>query len=181
MPGCCSFNICTAEGWEEAGLAVYTNDRFHYEIAVMRIMGKRKLIFRRRLGSLWKVENELPWSSDTVVLTIKADKWQYSFGFSGDEKAEPVWFGAGECAMLATEVAGGFTGVLLAMILRVTGCKVEHRSFLTGLITRRWRDAGIMAEQEQQLLGFSLAEAFRNDLLIGAAVNTTNDCKSSIC
>ena len=100
---------------EEAGLAVYMNDRFHYEIAVMRIMGKRKLIFRRRLGSLWKVENELPWSSDTVVLTIKADKWQYSFGFSGDEKAEPVWFGAGECAMLATEVAGGFTGVLLAM------------------------------------------------------------------
>jgi len=99
---------------EEAGITVYMNDRFHYEIAVTRIAGERKIIFRRRLGSLWKVENKAPWAADSVVLTVKADKNNYTFGFSNGEE-EPFWFGHGECSMLATEVAGGFTGVLIAM------------------------------------------------------------------
>lgn len=99
---------------EEAGITVFMNERFHYELAVIRIAGQRKLIFRRRLGTLWKVENEVLWSSDSVVLTIHADKTHYAFGFSESGK-EPSWIGKGECGMLATEVAGGFTGVFIAM------------------------------------------------------------------
>ena len=59
---------------EEAGITVFMNERFHYEIALTRIAGERKLLFRRRLGTLWKVENEVPWSADSVVLTVQADK-----------------------------------------------------------------------------------------------------------
>ncbi|MBD2867068.1 glycoside hydrolase family 43 protein [Paenibacillus arenilitoris] len=100
---------------EEAGLTVYMNERFHYEIAVTRIAGERKLIFRRRIGSLRKVENEAPWPVDSVVLTILADKDRYAFGFAGAESAAPYGFGQGETSLLATEVAGGFTGVMIAM------------------------------------------------------------------
>lgn len=107
---------------EEAGLTVFMNERFHYEMAVTRIDGRRKMIFRRRIGSLWKVENEAPWSSDSVVLTIQADKEKYAFGFA-DCGQEPCWFGEGECAMLATEVAGGFTGVLIAMYATGNGVR----------------------------------------------------------
>jgi xylan 1,4-beta-xylosidase len=107
---------------EEAGITVFMNERFHYEIAVTRIAGERKLIFRRRLGSLWKVENEAPWSVDSVVLTVKADKESYEFGFSRSHD-EPFWFGRGECALLATEVAGGFTGVFIAMYATGNGAR----------------------------------------------------------
>jgi xylan 1,4-beta-xylosidase len=107
---------------EEAGITVYMNERFHYEIAVTRIAGERKIIFRRRLGSLWKVESETPWSADSVVLAVKADKEQYTFGFSGGLE-EIFWFGRGECAMLATEVAGGFTGVFFAMYATGNGSR----------------------------------------------------------
>lgn len=107
---------------EEAGLTVFMNERFHYELAVIRIDGRRKMIFRRRIGSLWKVESEAPWSSDSVVLTIQADKEKYAFGFAGGGQ-EPCWFGEGECAMLATEVAGGFTGVLIAMYATGNGVR----------------------------------------------------------
>ncbi|WP_150266652.1 glycoside hydrolase family 43 protein [Paenibacillus tepidiphilus] len=99
---------------EEAGLTVFMNERFHYEIAVTRTAGERKLIFRRKLGTLWKIENEMPWFSDTVVLTVTADKSHYVFGFA-EEGKEQVVFGKGECGLLSTEVAGGFTGVFIAM------------------------------------------------------------------
>lgn len=107
---------------EEAGLTVYMNERFHYEIALTQVLGQRKLIFRRRLGSLSKVEQEMPWTSESVVLTIEADKEQYRFGFIGGD-GETVAFGQGECAMLATEVAGGFTGVFIAMYAAGNGAK----------------------------------------------------------
>jgi alpha-N-arabinofuranosidase len=100
---------------EEAGITVFMNERFHYELAVTRVEGKRKLIFRRQLGTLWKVENEIPWSADSVVLTVLADKKHYTFGYSAGGEEEPVQIGLGECGLLSTEVAGGFTGVFIAM------------------------------------------------------------------
>ncbi|WP_028610053.1 glycoside hydrolase family 43 protein [Paenibacillus harenae] len=109
---------------EEAGIAVYMNDRFHYELAVTRISGERKIIFRRRIGSLQKIENEAPWTSDSLVLHVKADKDQYTFGFS--DAGEPTfWFGRGETALLATEVAGGFTGVFFALYATGNGARSE--------------------------------------------------------
>ncbi len=108
---------------EEAGITVFMNERFHYEIAVTRTAGERKLIFRRRLGTLWKVENEVPWSADSVVLTVHADKTHYVFGFSGSGEEEPFRIGQGECGLLATEVAGGFTGVFIAMYATGNGAR----------------------------------------------------------
>ncbi|NIK68604.1 glycoside hydrolase family 43 protein [Paenibacillus sp. BK720] len=108
---------------EEAGIAVYMNERFHYEIAVTQIAGARKLIFRRRLGTLWKVESEIPWSTDSVVLSIHADGMSYVFGFAGSGEEEPIRMGQGECRLLATEVAGGFTGVFIAMYATGNGAR----------------------------------------------------------
>ncbi|WNS45221.1 glycoside hydrolase family 43 protein [Paenibacillus sp. MMS20-IR301] len=99
---------------EEAGLTVFMNERFHYELAVTQLGGVRVLIFRRRLGTLWRIEQEIPWASDTAVLTICADKSQYVFNYS-DGGSEPVIIGQGESGLLSTEVAGGFTGVFIAM------------------------------------------------------------------
>lgn len=114
---------------EEAGLAVYMNERFHYEIAVTRSAGERKLIFRRRLGSLWKVENEVLWPADSVVLSIQGTPTQYTFGYSVEEDGEPVSFGQGECGMLATEVAGGFTGVFIAMYATGNGNRASSPAY----------------------------------------------------
>ena len=108
---------------EEAGIAVYMNERFHYELAIVRIAGTRKLIFRRRLGTLWTIENEMPWSAASIVLSVRADKSNYVFGFARNEEDEPVPFGLGECGMLATEVAGGFTGVFIAMYATGNGAR----------------------------------------------------------
>ncbi len=99
---------------EEAGLTVYMNEKAHYEIAVRRNNGLKTLFLRRRIGSLWKVEWEQELDANEVILNIKANDVQYIFGYSllGEEE---VIIGGGECSYLATEVAGGFTGVYFGM------------------------------------------------------------------
>ncbi|MBD2844145.1 glycoside hydrolase family 43 protein [Paenibacillus sp. IB182496] len=101
---------------EEAGLTVFMNERFHYEIALTRKNGRKRLIFRRCVGSLQKVEREQDWERDVVVLNLSAEPDRYTFGYAHpDRPGPPVPFGEGESSLLATEVAGGFTGVFLAM------------------------------------------------------------------
>ncbi|UQZ35497.1 glycoside hydrolase family 43 protein [Paenibacillus sp. PK3_47] len=99
---------------EEAGLTVYMNEKSHYEIGVRKHNGLRRLFLRRRIGSLWKVEWEEELEASEVVLNIRADSLCYSFSYALPGQ-EQIRIGRGECSYLATEVAGGFTGVYFAM------------------------------------------------------------------
>lgn len=99
---------------EEAGLTVYRSERFHYEIALAYMQGRSKVILRRRIGSLWKIEREENYGGGEIILEIVADPSRYSFYYLGTE-GERVPFGTGECSLLSTEVAGGFTGVYFGL------------------------------------------------------------------
>jgi alpha-N-arabinofuranosidase len=102
---------------EEAGLTVRMNERHHYEIFVTQRGGKPSLVLRRRIGNLQaEVAHEPipPSEAHRLVLAIDAEKDKYTFlhGASEDH-LKPL--GEGETRYLSTEVAGGFTGVYLAM------------------------------------------------------------------
>ncbi|QJD85006.1 glycoside hydrolase family 43 protein [Cohnella herbarum] len=100
---------------EEAGLTVYMNERFHYEIALTYNSDTgRKVILRRRIGSLWKVEFEAAVEDSDVILGLEADPSTYSF-FYAEPNGERMPFGTAECSLLSTEVAGGFTGVYIGL------------------------------------------------------------------
>jgi xylan 1,4-beta-xylosidase len=104
-----------ASDGEEAGLAVYLNEKFHYEAAVTRISGKRRVILRRRLGNLWKVEREAACPAGRVRLFIRADQERYVLGFSGSDGKKKIELGEGECSLLSTEAGGKFTGNLFCL------------------------------------------------------------------
>ncbi|MFD0695931.1 glycoside hydrolase family 43 protein [Paenibacillus sp. GCM10027628] len=100
---------------EEAGLTVYMNERFHYEIALTYDQeGSCKVILRRRLGFLWKVELEEAIEGSEIILGLEADPSNYSFYYAEPDRQRRS-FGTGECSMLSTEVAGGFTGVYIGL------------------------------------------------------------------
>ncbi|MBT2654046.1 glycoside hydrolase family 43 protein [Bacillus sp. ISL-18] len=105
--------IPNVEG-EEAGLTVFMNENFHYEIAKTLKSGKTLIQFRRRMGSMWKVEREVEYDSPRVILGIKADDFSFTFSFISS-KGEKITLGKGESSMLSTEVAGGFTGLFFGM------------------------------------------------------------------
>jgi xylan 1,4-beta-xylosidase len=100
---------------DEAGLTVYMNEHYHYEIALTydSKIG-RKVIFRRRIGSLWKIELEAKVKGSSIILGLDAEPSTYSFYYA-EPNGEKIPFGAGECSMLSTEVAGGFTGVYFGL------------------------------------------------------------------
>lgn len=64
---------------EEAGLTVFMNERFHYEIALGVRDGVKKVFLRRRIGSLWKVESEHEYGEESIILTVHADAKSYTF------------------------------------------------------------------------------------------------------
>jgi xylan 1,4-beta-xylosidase len=100
---------------EEAGLTVYMNERYHYEIALTKDTdGKRKIILRRRIGSLWKVENEQEVEGTEFILYLEADPSNYTFYWSKPYNSRCM-IGSGECKHLSTEIAGGFTGVFFGL------------------------------------------------------------------
>ncbi|ULT58280.1 glycoside hydrolase family 43 protein [Neobacillus drentensis] len=99
---------------EEAGLTVFMNDRFHYEIALGIRDGVKKVFVRRRIGSLWKVESEHKYGEEAIILTVHADAKNYTFSFQ-QQGGESTILGSGECSLLSTEVAGGFTGVYFGL------------------------------------------------------------------
>ncbi|WP_110932878.1 glycoside hydrolase family 43 protein [Paenibacillus bouchesdurhonensis] len=98
---------------EEAGLTVYMNERHHYDLAVRLIEGRKRVVFRRTVGSL-RVEETMDCPEGQVALMIKALPQRFEFSIRS-YSSEVIKVGWGETHLLSTEVAGGFTGVFIAM------------------------------------------------------------------
>ncbi|HEV8247470.1 MAG TPA: glycoside hydrolase family 43 protein, partial [Polyangiaceae bacterium] len=102
---------------EEAGLVVRMNETHHYELFVTRRGGQPSVVLRRRIGSLRAELACQPLGAgeaSDLILAVLADRTTYRFSFGPDEGALQL-LGQGETRYLSTEVAGGFTGVYLAM------------------------------------------------------------------
>ncbi|MCU6798163.1 glycoside hydrolase family 43 protein [Paenibacillus sp. WQ 127069] len=113
---------------EEAGLTAFMNENSHYDIAVTGTNGKRLVMFRRRIGSLWKIEREDEIVSDSIILSIRADETDYRFTYTlpGGEEIE---IGKGGIFYLSTEVAGGYTGVYFGMYATGNGKDFQYPAY----------------------------------------------------
>lgn len=102
----------TREG-EEAGITILMNHRHHYEAAVAQVDGLRVLLFRRRIGSLWKVETTVPCPVGPIVLGIEGKPAAWTFTWQAAGPAQVL--GDGETRYLSTEVGGAFTGTFVGL------------------------------------------------------------------
>lgn len=98
---------------EEAGITVYMNERYHYDLAVRRERGQKVIVFRKTVGSL-QVEERRACPEGRLILQFTAYPEKYEASYQAVEQP-PVQIGWGETHLLSTEVAGGFTGVYAAM------------------------------------------------------------------
>jgi alpha-N-arabinofuranosidase len=112
---------------EEAGLVARMNEQHHYEVFLTLRAGQPSVVLRRRIGSLCAEVASCalsPHEASRLVLAIEADRARYLFSYGGSEQdLRPL--GEGETRYLSTEVAGGFTGVYMAMYASGNGtpCK----------------------------------------------------------
>lgn len=97
----------------EAGITCYMTEKEHYEVAICQTDSGCEAILRLNIGGIHHVENSVVLSGNTAVLRIKADHFRYHF-FVVSEGQE-IYLGSGETKYLSSEVAEGFTGVILAL------------------------------------------------------------------
>ncbi|MDF2586935.1 MAG: Beta-xylosidase [Anaerocolumna sp.] len=100
---------------KEAGATFYMDENHHYDLAVTNENNERKVMLRLCIGDINAIVNQTRIISedDSIVLKIVSDPINYYFYcLVGNEE---IFLGSAQAKYLSSEVAGGFTGVVMAM------------------------------------------------------------------
>lgn len=110
-----SLQVTLAGNSDEAGVSFYLSEDHHYDGAVLCEDGKRTLILRLCVGDAKAVvaSRQLPKGQYKTRLHIESQEDKYIFyGQCGEEE---ILLGNARTKYLSSEVAGGFTGTVMAM------------------------------------------------------------------
>lgn len=99
---------------EEAGLTIMMDNRFHYDLFISTVNGKRVINLRYTLDALKQITSQMPVPDGEVELIVKGDKKRYSFCYKTSNGKE-VEMGQLNTRFLGTEVSGGYNGVIIGM------------------------------------------------------------------
>lgn len=122
---------CTVSlfGTGEAGISLYMDENHHYDVAVARKEdGFAETISRLNIGDAKCVQNTVILTESSVKLMIRADNYCYSF-FACGENGTEIYLGSAQTRYLSSEVAGGFTGVIIGLYAVKSGCRAEFTDF----------------------------------------------------
>ncbi len=97
----------------EGGFTAYMSESEHYDIALRSTDKGVEAILKLNIGSIKHIERAVPISGNKARLIITADPYNYRFFVETD--GERYGLGYGGTKYLSSEVAGGFTGVLLGL------------------------------------------------------------------
>lgn len=112
----------------EAGITIYMDEQHHYDLAIRKEQSGYKVIERLNIGDIQSVENEVELGSDhQATLIIQASHERYSFLIHTDGKDNLL--GTAQTKYLSSEVAGGFTGVLIGLYASGEGSMAEFSKF----------------------------------------------------
>lgn len=101
-------------GTDEAGLAVFMNNEHHYTMRVVLRGSRRCVELHRQVGDLRMVSAPQEVPPGAVELGFSADENHYHFYWAA-ESGERQPLGNARTRYLSTEVAGGFTGVMVGL------------------------------------------------------------------
>lgn len=110
---------------EEAGLTVFQDAAHHVDLALTRRGEKSVVLLRRTVDDLRVEVASQPVPADgPVTLEVRADPWTYSFFVVQGGERRPI--GTARVKLLSTELAGGFTGVLVGLYATGNGQPCRH-------------------------------------------------------
>lgn len=98
---------------KEAGITFYMDESEHYDLAFVQDESSKKIILRIKVGDAQAVLQEIFVEKDEVWLEVESTSEEYSFFciINGERK----YLGKARTKYLSSEVAGGFTGVIMGM------------------------------------------------------------------
>ncbi|RRJ66967.1 glycoside hydrolase family 43 protein [Paenibacillus oralis] len=112
----------------EAGITLYMDEHHHYDLAVRKDEHGYKVIERLNIGDIKSIEYEVDLGNDDhATLMIRASHERYSFLIRANGK--DILLGTAQTRYLSSEVAGGFTGVLIGLYAYGEGSMAEFSKF----------------------------------------------------
>lgn len=98
---------------KEAGLSFYMDEDEHYDLAVIREKEKKRVIARVKVGDAQAVLKSVEVTEENVILEAESTRQEYRFYVRKGETRE--FLGSARSKYLSSEVAGGFTGVVMGL------------------------------------------------------------------
>ena len=107
----------------EAGLTVYMDELEHYDIALRKGASGYEAVLKINIGSAKHIQSVIPVTGNSAKLIVRSDSLTYHFYVTSNTGAivtdtpapEETYLGMGYSKYLSSEVAGGFTGVVLGL------------------------------------------------------------------
>ncbi|WP_269523328.1 glycoside hydrolase family 43 protein [Coraliomargarita parva] len=105
----------TEEG-QEAGMLVWMNSRFHYRCFLSIRSGRLHASLLKQIGDITHLANSVEVDTLSGPYTLKVEANSESYAFSIEtSNCQKIDLGTGLVRLLTTEVAGGFTGMMLGI------------------------------------------------------------------
>lgn len=100
----------------EAGLTLYMDELQHYDIYVTKSASGYEAVLKLNIGNIKHIQTTVPLENGTTRLVIESDSLEYHFYLvSGTENPQKIKLGSAYTKYLSSEVAGGFTGVVIGL------------------------------------------------------------------
>lgn len=124
-----AFEFISDKEHEEAGMTLFQTSSHHYDFFLRR-KGKGYVVqLRAMVGSLNYIVAEKEISTNKVELKIKGTALEYQFGYIDAKNGAYITIGKIDTRYLSTEVAGGFTGVMIGLYSTSNGHKTKAHAF----------------------------------------------------
>jgi alpha-N-arabinofuranosidase len=113
----------------EAGITLYMDESHHYDLAIRHRDDRLEAVLRLNIGDV-KHEQKVTALEEGqgVKLLIHAEALHYSFSIQAGE--QHISLGTAQTKYLSSEVAGGFTGVLIGLYAVGEGAAAEFTEFV---------------------------------------------------
>lgn len=97
----------------EAGLCAYMTEQEHYMVGIRKTDSGWEVFVRLRIGDISHIQTAYPIPAGSTQLRIRMDALRYYFELVLNEEVIPL--ASAQTKYLSSEVAAGFTGVLLSL------------------------------------------------------------------
>ena len=98
----------------EAGVSIYMDENHHYDLALIKKEdGRCTLLFKLNIGDIKFEKTAIQLAHNEVQFIIRSEAVNYNFFYI--ENGKEINLGSAQTKYLSSEVAGGFTGVILGL------------------------------------------------------------------
>lgn len=113
----------------EAGMTLIQNNTHHYDLLTKKVNGKSVVQLRVRIGSISYIVAEKTVDGKALKLKIEGTPMQYKFYVSDSPNGRYTALGEMDTQYLSTEVAGGFTGVMIGLYASSNGKPSKAKAY----------------------------------------------------